>query len=117
MSRRRLQNYLRTHRKRSLLSQKEIAFLLGASSGGEVSKHEHFARQPSTRTVFAYECIFGVASRELFAGLFEEVEEEALKRVLALTHRLEETNTDPRTQRKLEFLRSILRSNNALKHD
>ena len=50
-----LQNYLRTYRKRSGLSQDEVAFLLGCQTGAKVSRYEPFARKPSLETLFAYE--------------------------------------------------------------
>src|SRR5437879_2490611 len=53
-----LHNYLLTHRKRSGLSQDEVAFLLGRRSGTKVSRHESFARMPGPRTLLAYEAIF-----------------------------------------------------------
>ena len=65
----RLPNYLRTHRKRAGLSQDEVAFLLGCRSGAKVSRYERLARRLSLETAFAYEALFGVPARELFAGV------------------------------------------------
>ena len=65
-----LSNYLRTFRKRSGLSQDDVAFLLGVQSGAEVSRHETFKRVPTLKTALSYEAIFGVPVRELFAGEF-----------------------------------------------
>ena len=36
-----LENYLRTYRRRAGLSQDEMAFLLGTKSGTKVSRYEH----------------------------------------------------------------------------
>lgn len=107
MSRRKLPNYLRTHRKRVGLLQKELAFLLGVSGGAKVSRYEHFIRQPTLQTVFAYEVIFGVTARELFAGIFQEVEEETLRRVQTLIHNLKKQNPQSTTNRKIELLQLI----------
>jgi len=65
-----LNNYLRTYRKRASLSQDEVAYLLGCRSGAKVSRYERFARQPTLQTALAYEAIFGVPVRELFAGIY-----------------------------------------------
>ena len=42
-----LENYLRTYRKRSNLSQDEVAFLLGCRGGTKVSRYERHARKPN----------------------------------------------------------------------
>jgi transcriptional regulator with XRE-family HTH domain len=107
MAHSKLQNYLRTHRKRSGLSQQELAFLLGCRSGAKVSRYESFARQPIIQTVFAYELLFGTPSRELFAGIFQRVEEETLRRVQVLRLKLQQAKPRRRTNRKLEFLQSF----------
>jgi len=59
-----LENYLRTYRKQSGLSQDEVAYLLGCQNGTKVSRYERFARKPSLETLFAYEVVFGAPARE-----------------------------------------------------
>ena len=71
-----LENYLRTYRKRSGLSQDEVAYLLGCQNGTKVSRYERFARKPSLETLFAYEVVFGAPARELFAGVYQKVGRE-----------------------------------------
>lgn len=88
MPRRSLHNYLRTHRKRAGLSQDEVAFLVGLSGGDKVSRYERRSRLPSLETVLACEALFGVPASELFAGLYEEIEEETRKRARDLAKRL-----------------------------
>src|SRR5205823_906586 len=102
-----LQNYLRTHRRRSGLSQKEVGFLLGCKSSTKVSRYERFSRQPTLKNVFAYELIFGVPARELFAGVFQRVEGETLRRVQLLSQKLKQAKPNQRTSRKLELLDAI----------
>jgi|SRR6266576_4678451 len=58
-----LENYLRTYRKQSGLSQDEVAFLLGCQTGTKVSRYERFARKPSLETLFAYEVVFGAPAQ------------------------------------------------------
>jgi transcriptional regulator with XRE-family HTH domain len=85
-----LPNYLRTHRKRQTLSQEEVAFLLGVNGmdkGIKVSRDENLAREPSLRTAIAYEAIYGKPVRELFAGLYEQVEQEVAERAKLLGYR------------------------------
>jgi hypothetical protein len=67
-----LPNYLRTHRKRVLLHQHQVAHLIGARSGAKLSRYEHYTRIPDLRTVFALEIIYCKPARILFAGIFDE---------------------------------------------
>lgn len=85
-----LPNYLRTHRKRVALSQEEVAFMLGVNGmdkGIKVSRDENLSREPSLRTALAYEAIYGRPVRELFAGLYEQVEQNVAKRAKLLSFR------------------------------
>src|SRR5258708_36308668 len=69
----RLQNYLRTHRRRHGLSQADVAMLLGAVSGTKVSRYENFTRMPGALTILAFEIIFNQPASELFAGSYDAV--------------------------------------------
>lgn len=105
---RKLDNYLRYHRKRIRLSQKEVAFLLGSSDDGKVSRHERFDRRPSVRAVLAYEVLFGVPTRDLFAGYFDKVERVTLGRVELLIGRLGQQPQSRVTMQKIAVLRRLL---------
>jgi len=99
-------NYLRTIRKRSGLSQDEVAFLLGSPSGGMVSRYERFNRLPSVETACAYEALFGDPVRELFAGVFQKASGKIAKRAQLLARKLD-SKPDAVTARKLSMLRTI----------
>jgi transcriptional regulator with XRE-family HTH domain len=85
-----LTNYLKTNRKRLALKQEEVAFLLGfkgEDKGIKVCRDETFAREPSLQMALAYEAIYERPVRELFAGLYEQVEQEVAERAKILTYR------------------------------
>ena len=85
-----LSNYLRPNRKRLSLSQEEVAFMLGGTGenkGSKVSRDESFNREPGLRAALAYEVIHGKPVRELFAGLYEQVEQDVAQRAKLLTYR------------------------------
>ena len=85
-----LSNYLRTHRKHLTLSQEEVAFLLGVNGmdkGIKVCRDENLAREPSLQFALAYEAIYGTPVRELFAGLYEQVEQKVAARAKFLSYR------------------------------
>jgi transcriptional regulator with XRE-family HTH domain len=102
-----LDNYLRTYRKRFGLSQREMAFLLGCASGAKISRYERNARRPSLETLLAYERIFDVSIRELFAGVYEKVAAITEKRARVLARRLSAAAPTPLTARQLEQLRHL----------
>jgi DNA-binding XRE family transcriptional regulator len=90
-----LTNYLRTHRNRLDLSQEEVAFMLGFNGGDKgikVCRDENFAREPSLQMALAYEAIYGKPVRELFSGLYEQVEKGVAERAKVLTYRKKPEN-------------------------
>ena len=99
-----LANYLRSYRKRARLSQDEMAFLLGGESGVTVSRYEHARRIPDLERILAYEVIFGAPAAELFAGVYQKVDQITHKRVGALAARLAAKPQTARTRSKLELL-------------
>jgi transcriptional regulator with XRE-family HTH domain len=101
MSSSHLTNYLRTNRKRLALSQEEVAFMLGfkgEDKGIKVCRDENFAREPSLQMALAYEAIYGLPIRELFAGLYEQVEKEVAQRAKILTYRKDRESNLKRQQ-------------------
>jgi transcriptional regulator with XRE-family HTH domain/Holliday junction resolvasome RuvABC endonuclease subunit len=81
-----LSNHLRKYRKRSALSQGEVAYLLGVQSNSKVCRYERFTREPSLHTALAYEAVFQRPISELFPGLFETIR----KKVKARAKKLEQ---------------------------
>ena len=85
-----LSNYLRTNRKKSALSQEEVAFLMGGigeSKSSRISRYESCSREPTLSAALAYEVIYGKSVRELFSGLYEQVEKDVAKRAKILSYR------------------------------
>jgi DNA-binding XRE family transcriptional regulator len=77
-------NYLRMYRKRSGLSQIEIATILGCEDGGLVSRHETSRILPPLPLALGYAAIFLVPVSELFQGLREAVEQTIEARLAEL---------------------------------
>jgi len=100
-------NYLRTFRRRSGLTQAEVAFLLGADSGAKVSRYERRSRRPSFRTALGLQVVFGVPVDELLPGISAEVERKIIAKAHLLARRLEKDSGSARTTRKLGFLSAI----------
>jgi transcriptional regulator with XRE-family HTH domain len=103
-----LPNYLRTYRKHTALSQDEVACLLGCNKGTKVSRHELSARVPSIEALLAYEIILDVPLRELFAGMFEKVEDLTRERAERLIVKLTSQKLNRVTAKKLLILSRLV---------
>ena len=95
----RLENYLRTYRKRSGLTQREVAFLLGSKNGAQLSRYEKHRRLPPLHTALAFETIFKIPLPELFAGLRESVGRETSERIEKLDADVHAHNNSKRQTR------------------
>jgi transcriptional regulator with XRE-family HTH domain len=72
--------YLKSYRRHAHLSQAELAYLLGASTGAMVSRYEGGSRTPSLQTGLAYEAALGEPVSKLFRGSYEEIQAKVAKR-------------------------------------
>jgi transcriptional regulator with XRE-family HTH domain len=73
MTRQLVGNYLKTHRKRSGLSQRELGRLIGYKDQGQVSRFEGGESIPPLRVALAYEAVFRVPVAILFGAMFGTV--------------------------------------------
>lgn len=101
-------NYMRTHRKRWGLTQKELARLIGEKSGTQVSRYERLLRKPKLHIALACQVIFGELPHRVFPKLFEKVEEGVIERAYELYQELEKSTTKA-AKRKLALLIDVLR--------
>jgi len=103
----RVKTYLRTFRRRSGLTQAEVAFLLGAEDGAQVSRYERLSRRPSFRTALGLQAVFGIPADDLLPIITADVERKIIARAHLLSRRLERHSDSARTKRKLRFLMSV----------
>lgn len=108
MVQQKLTNYLRTFRKRSHLSQGEVAYLLGSGSGCKVSRYERFARVPNLQTAMAFEIIYGVSVKDLFAGIFRKVEKKIVGRARLLACRFGKSDSSRLSVVRLKILERFI---------
>ena len=107
MSPHRLLSYLRTHRKRSGLTQKELAFLVGVKSDTQLSRFERLKRLPPTEVFIALMIIFKKGPEELIPDVYDRL----LKLIHLRSRNLhEELQGDTRriTRDKLNTLEAVL---------
>jgi transcriptional regulator with XRE-family HTH domain len=102
-----VQSYVRTYRKRTGLTQEDVAFLLGVNSGTKLSHYERLHRTPSLRTAFALEVIFGKPPKKLLPGAYAKVELETIKRAQMLSRKLDKKTPTSKLNHRLLFVRSL----------
>jgi DNA-binding XRE family transcriptional regulator len=100
-------NFVSMYRKRTGLSQGDLAYLLGCRSKCTVCRHEKAAQVPTLRMALRFQVIFGVPVSAVFPKLFQDVEREVQSRAKVLLRRLEKGAT-PELDQKLETLRLIV---------
>lgn len=83
----RLTNYLRMHRRKSGLSQRELERVLGYRRGA-VSQHEVVKAIPPLRVAIAYEIIYRTPVVELFAGLRDTIADQIEARLALMEETL-----------------------------
>jgi DNA-binding XRE family transcriptional regulator len=69
-----LANYLRAHRRKTGLTQHDLARVLGYENRDAISRHERLESMPSLLIALSYEVLYRVPVSEIFAGLAETVE-------------------------------------------
>ena len=104
----RLNNYLRTHRKHSGLSQSEVSFLVRLKNKAELSRYERSLRVPSLRVALACQAVYGVSVADLFAGLSDSVSKDTrgqMKRLQArLQPKINPKSTGSRIMQKFQWI-------------
>jgi len=109
MATHKLENYLRTYRRRTGLTQREVAFLLGWETGTQVSRYEKRRRLPPLATALACEAVLGVPVAELFAGVQENAVKAIGKRMVELRSKLQATGGAAQKKSELRLTEQKLR--------
>lgn len=101
-------NLLRAHRKRTALSQREIAFLMGAKGASKVSRYEKMRREPELKTALALQAIFDCPIARLFPDLFAQVQAAVRRRAKSLAKRALKAASRSLRSRKSEAISGII---------
>lgn len=107
MAHKRLFSYLRSHRKHSGLTQKELAFLVGVKSDAQLSRYERLKRLPSVETLLALMIVFKRGPEEIIPHVYDRI----LKLIHVRSQELhEELQGDTRAivKAKLDTLEAVL---------
>lgn len=86
----------RSWRRRSGLTQEDVAFLVGLRAASQVSRHESGEREPDLRLALGYKLVFDATVHELLPKIYFDVAGKIGSRARML---LEREATMPDTQR------------------
>jgi len=101
-----LSTYLLSLRKRSGLSQSDLAMLLGID-GSALCKFESLSRRPTIELAVGVEVIFGHPTKEVFPAFYGEIEKAVVDRACRLRGRYT-ARPKPATSTKLRTLDEII---------
>ncbi len=92
-----LPTYLRTYRKRTGLTQSEVAYIVGVNRS-DLWQYEMSRREPSLRVLLALQILYRIPIRKLFVGLFLQCRQATLRRLRHLRTRLAATGEHKRSR-------------------
>lgn len=117
-------SYLRTFRRRTGLTQEEIAFLLCGgcdpetrksacqTTGTTVSRHERGEQRPSLEILIAYEIILDTQLNRIYPEWYAALHRRIRDRAAALLGELLEVPPSPRQKQKVATIRRIVELSN-----
>src|SRR5271166_5647271 len=100
--------YLRFLRRKSGLTQRELAQILGTVTEGQISRHERSVTPPTLIAAFGYQVVFQEPVSEIFPGLYHTIEAGVVERLEAFESKLGESTAKGHAAapvaRRLEWL-------------
>ncbi|MBS1683207.1 MAG: helix-turn-helix transcriptional regulator [Bacteroidetes bacterium] len=101
-------SYLRQHRKRSPLTQNDIAFIMHLSDFANVCRWEKGLRQPTIEAIIIYHLLFGFPIETLFETQKHELGKNTAERMKLLIAQLKVEKSTPKVKSRITFLESAL---------
>jgi transcriptional regulator with XRE-family HTH domain len=89
-------SYLRYHRKKSGLTQREVAEAIGSIGARQVARHESAKDIPTLRTAMGYQILFRASTPELFPSAFRAVSVDVEQRLRQIEERLHQSTAKGR---------------------
>lgn len=99
-------NFLRIARKRTQLTQLDIASILKISDFANVSRWEQGHKTPNVEVLLGYHLVFGVPIESLFERQKHEIRKVLVPRIRDRIEYLRTLNPDPKVQNRTTYLES-----------
>ena len=95
-------------RKRSSLTQSDIAYLMDKQSHTNISRCEKGEREPSIEMILTYQLILDISFEKLFEGYRHLLKENFTERIPLLIETLKADGITHRTGKRISYLSSVL---------
>jgi transcriptional regulator with XRE-family HTH domain len=102
------QNFLRITRKRTHLTQADIASVLKISDFANVYRWERGIRKPGIEVLLGYQLLFDIPIESLFARHKQELSQSLAANIKDHIDRLEALPSNPKVRGRIDCLGSIL---------
>lgn len=97
-------NFLRVFRKRTQLTQLDVASVLKTSDYANVSRWENGIKKPAVEVLLSYHLLFGVPVEQLFERQKEEIRTAIVPRIHERVAYLKTLPDDLKTQSRINYL-------------
>lgn len=101
-------HHLRMHRKRSQLTQADIAFIMQLSDYSSISRWEKGIRGPSIDMLMVYHLLFDTPIESLFMDHKHQLAKTISQRIFSRIAELKTMNPDPKLSHRIAFLEGAL---------
>ncbi|MCW3128270.1 MAG: family transcriptional regulator [Bacteroidetes bacterium] len=101
-------NFLRIVRKRTHLTQVDIASILKISDFANVSRWEQGQKTPNVEMLLGYHLLFDIPIESLFDRQKHELKRAIIPRIQDRIRYLKTLDSDPKVQNRIDYLGSIL---------
>ena len=101
-------NFLRLHRKKSSLTQADIAFLMGIPDYSNISRCENGQRAANIELLLVYHHLFEVSIETFYRQHSEVIAEKILPRLIQLTEDLKSKEKVPKNLSRVRFLERVI---------
>jgi len=107
-------HYLRVYRKKSSLTQNDLAYILDLGDYATVSRWEHGQRQPNIETLLTYRLLFGLPIELLFERQKRELMDRIVSRVRLLQEEIRKEPQENKAVQRIAFLTDAISRLNTL---
>jgi transcriptional regulator with XRE-family HTH domain len=101
-------NFLRVYRKRSPLTQRDIAFLLQLPDHCNISRYESGQREPDIEVLLTYRHVFDTSLESFYRHQSELIRPDLVKRIQELIEEVNKENGDQRSVYRIRYLKEVI---------
>lgn len=99
---------LRSYRKKTCLTQQDVALLFGNKDVSQISRYETCPINPQVEISLLYHLLFNVPMTSFFAQQKEAIHKKLLQRIPNIINEFKAVQSTPLIEEKIEFLSKLL---------